>query len=63
MGHTKPQDLEDLKPVLDYIRTLEGLKEKTSNIFYYKSAPFLHFHDKNGKRWAEVMRRYKKLKR
>jgi hypothetical protein len=54
MGHTQPKDLKDLQPILDQIRTWEHLKEKSPNIFYFKSKPFLHFHDKNGKRWADV---------
>jgi hypothetical protein len=54
MGHTKPQDLHDLKDVLAEVRALEGLKEKNPGIFYFKSKGFLHFHDKDGKRWADV---------
>ena len=32
----------------------ENIKEKSSGVFYFKSVPFLHFHDKDGKRWADV---------
>ena len=54
MGHTKPSDLLDLAKELSEIRELAGLKEKSPNVFYFKSVPFLHFHDKDGVRWADV---------
>lgn len=54
MGHTKPQDLTDLKDILDQIRSWENIRETSPNIFYIRSTPFLHFHDKDGKRWADV---------
>ena len=54
LGHTKPHDLKDLQDILHQIRKWEGIKEKGPNIFYFKSKPFLHFHDKDGKRWADV---------
>lgn len=54
MGHTKPELLRDLSSELEIIRKLDGLKEKGNGIFYYKSIPFLHFHDKDGKRWAHI---------
>lgn len=54
MGHTKSQDLTDLSRELAQIRELEGLKEKSPGIFYYKAIGFLHFHDKDGKRWADI---------
>ena len=54
MGHTKPADLEDLQDLLDQLRAWDGIREKSKNVFYYKSAPFLHFHDKDGKRWADI---------
>lgn len=55
MGHTKPQDLKDIRDALEKVRKLEHLKEKSPNVFYFKSKPFLHIHDKNGERWADVM--------
>jgi hypothetical protein len=55
MGHTKPEDLKDVQHVLKEIRTWDDIKEKSPNIFYFKAKPFLHFHDKDGKRWADVL--------
>jgi hypothetical protein len=54
MGHTKPESIADLREELNAIRALEGIKEKSPGIFYLKAIPFLHFHDKDGKRWADV---------
>ena len=49
MSHIKPELVEDLCNELDTIKTLKGIKEKSFGIFYYKSIPFLHFHNKDGR--------------
>ena len=54
MGHTKYSDLKDLEKELDQIRKFEKIKEKSPGVFYFKSTPFLHFHDKDGVRWADA---------
>jgi hypothetical protein len=54
MGHTKPEMLADLAGELEVVRGLEGIKERSPGVFYYRSTAFLHFHDKDGKRWADV---------
>ncbi len=54
MGHTKADQLKDLKNELDIIASFEGVKQKSPGIFYWKTTSFLHFHDKDGKRWADV---------
>lgn len=54
MGHVKPEMLNDLKSELDSIRKFEGIREKSFAVFYFKLNPFLHFHEKDGKRWADV---------
>ena len=54
MGHTKPENMKDLAPELEAIRRLDGIREKSIGAFYYRSNPFLHFHDKDGDRWADV---------
>jgi hypothetical protein len=54
VGHTQAKDLKDLAKELSEVRALEGLTEKSPGIFYYKSIGFLHFHDKDGRRWADV---------
>src|SRR5882757_8726403 len=54
MAHTKPEQLADLVEELAEIALLPGLKEKSRGIFYYKSVPFLHFHDAEAERCADV---------
>ena len=54
MAHTTPEMIEDLSQELSVIRKLDGMKEKSFGIFYFKANPFLHFHHKDGKRWADV---------
>jgi hypothetical protein len=54
MGHTKPSSLVDLKEELEFIGALPSIRQKSPGIFYFKSVPFLHFHDENGNRWADV---------
>jgi hypothetical protein len=54
MAHTKPESLLDLASEIEAVRNLSGLKEKSMGVFYFQSVPFLHFHDSEGKRWADV---------
>lgn len=54
MAHTKPEDLRDVEQELEALRALENVREKSKGVFYYKSLPFLHFHDKQGARWADL---------
>lgn len=54
MGHTKANDLLDLSDELAALAELPGLKQKSPGIFYYKSISFMHFHDAEGQRWADV---------
>ena len=54
MGHTKPEDLKDLSTELAEVRKLAGIRENSPNVFYIKSKPFLHFHVRDGVRWADV---------
>jgi hypothetical protein len=54
MAHTKPENLRDIAPLLEAIAALPGVVQKKPGIFYLKSIGFLHFHDKDGVRWADV---------
>lgn len=54
MGRCKYELLASLEPALDEIRKLEGIVEKKPGIFYFKSNGFMHFHEKDGKIWADV---------
>jgi hypothetical protein len=54
MAHTKPGDLADLTALRAELCKLPGVVEKQLGIFYRKGGGFLHFHDKDGVRWADV---------
>lgn len=54
MAHTKPDQIDDLKHEMESIRQWPGIKAKGVGVFYYKSTPFMHFHVKDGDRWADV---------
>ena len=54
MAHCPYEKLADLEAVLDAVRSWPAIKEKGQGIFYLKSTPFMHFHEKDGDRWADV---------
>ncbi len=54
MAHCPPDQLKDLADVLAEVRALPGVSEPRPGIFYLRRTPFLHFHSKDGKRWADV---------
>ena len=54
MAHTTPAKLRDLKEILKEISSWDSIRERGAGIFYFRSVPFLHFHDKDGERWAHV---------
>ena len=54
MGHARYDDLQDLEDVLAAIRKLPGISEPTPATFYFRRKPFLHFHTKDGMRWADA---------
>jgi hypothetical protein len=45
MKHATAETLEALPELLDQLRGLKQLVERTPGSFYYKSKGFLHFHD------------------
>jgi hypothetical protein len=45
MKHAGPDALDQLEPILEEIRRLDGLKEKKRGSFYRGSSGFLHFHE------------------
>ena len=45
MKHAGPAALDQLEPLLNEIRALEGLKEKARGVFYRRARAFLHFHE------------------
>lgn len=45
MKHATPAALAEIAELLERIRALDGVKEKTLGVFYRKSRAFLHFHE------------------
>ena len=45
MRHAKTAALDELEPLLERLRAVEGLTEKTRGVFYRRSKAFLHFHE------------------
>jgi hypothetical protein len=43
--HATAAALEELEPLLERLRAIPGLKEKTRGVFYWRSKAFLHFHE------------------
>lgn len=54
MAHAKREDLADLGALLERIRGIESLKEKSFGCFYRKGKGVLHFHMQKGRRFAHV---------
>jgi hypothetical protein len=42
--HARPEDLEPLTGLLEDLRRIEGLQERSPGTFYRGSKGFLHFH-------------------
>ena len=45
MKHATSTALDRITPLLEVLRELPGLKEKSRGVFYRKSSAFLHFHE------------------
>ena len=43
--HATDAALDELEPLLDQLRQLDGLIEKKRGVFYRRSRAFLHFHE------------------
>lgn len=54
MKHAGPQALDALEPLLERLRGLGGLREKTRGVFYLKSRSFLHFHEDPSGFYADI---------
>jgi hypothetical protein len=48
MKHAGPSALDQLDALLDELRDLPGLREKSPGVFYRGSRAFLHFHEDRG---------------
>jgi hypothetical protein len=54
LRHARQDDLGRLAPLLEQLRALDGLKERTPGSFYRNSSGFLHFHIDGDDVYADV---------
>lgn len=54
MKHAGPATLGAIEPLLERLRGLGGLREKTRGVFYLKSRAFLHFHEDPSGLYADI---------
>ncbi len=54
MAHAKASDLLDIESLLNDLRALPSLREKSNACFYLKSKSVLHFHIKGERRYIHV---------
>ncbi|WP_293682986.1 hypothetical protein [uncultured Phenylobacterium sp.] len=54
MKHATAAALDRLEPLLDQIRALPSLREKSRGTFYLKGRAFLHFHEDPKGLFADV---------
>lgn len=54
MRHATATALDRLEPLLEQLRALDGLTERSRGIFYRKSRAFLHFHEDSTGLYADI---------
>ncbi|MQQ99285.1 hypothetical protein [Glaciimonas soli] len=45
MKHAGSATLDSLEELLTSLQSIIGLRERSRGVFYFRSKPFLHFHD------------------
>ncbi len=54
MRHITPGRLSDVAALLDELRRVDGLQERSPGIFYVRGRAFLHFHEDGDDVYADV---------
>jgi hypothetical protein len=54
MRHARDEDLDQLEALLDRLRGVPGLTERSRGIFYRRSRAYLHFHQDPAGLFADV---------
>jgi hypothetical protein len=54
MRHITPDRLDEIEPLLERLRTLDGIVERKRGVFYRRSRAFLHFHEDGDDVYADV---------
>ena len=54
MRHARDTDLDRIEPLLEQLRGIGGLTEKSRGVFYARSRACLHFHADGDDTYADV---------
>ncbi|HLW45361.1 MAG TPA: hypothetical protein VKR78_04030 [Acidimicrobiales bacterium] len=54
MRHAGADALDELEPLLEELRRIPGLVERSRGVFYSRSRAFLHFHEDPTGLYADV---------
>jgi hypothetical protein len=54
MRHARDDDLDRIESLLDQLRAVDGLTEKSRGVFYRKSRACLHFHADGDDTYADA---------
>jgi hypothetical protein len=54
MRHARDEDLDQLEPLLERLRGVPGLTERSRGVFYRRSRAYLHFHQDAAGLFADV---------
>ena len=54
MKHAQAAALDKLEPLLERLRQIVSLKEKSRGVFYLRSKAFLHFHEDPAGLFADI---------
>jgi hypothetical protein len=52
--HARDEDLDRIEPLLEQLRAIAGLTEKSRGVFYRGSRAFLHFHADGDDTYADL---------
>ena len=63
MKQASTQALQQLAPLIEQLRTLPGLVERTPGSFYHRSSAFLHFHEDPAGLFADAKLDFKRFER
>ena len=63
MKHASASALEQLAPLIEQLRALPGLVERTPGTFYYRSSAFIHFHEDSAGLFADAKLSFKVFER
>jgi hypothetical protein len=54
MKHAKPEDLVSISSLLEKVRSIEGIRERTPAHFYFRGVNVLHFHTDRDEIYCDV---------